>query len=444
MGRDGTQDGDNARARLYDVMSSEGTVEERLEQALEIGTEYFGVEYGYITDIDQTAGSWEIIVDEAQFGTVCFVSSDPRAEPFTEEEKTFTHLVAQMAGHEIERSRHQEELDRQERKLETRREIHRAVIDSSFDGIFRIDTEGRFIYPVRLIHTSGSSPSSENSQSQKTVDATAFADLASTSEFLQCAFGVPCWNTTFCGIFDDSSLFWLVEFPECLADDLLAALTPPRRVESLTGGVDLVGVDPRLFEVGLVVDTSVVNLCFEFRKGVQFRERIVVALAGGKHRRAHFACVIFVLGCDELAALCVFPCRPTPWTLASLGPALDDPERLTLTTAHDGVHIWLFDASYKNPLSGYCLSAVGLLFSIVTGSMLVACGFTTVPGGSVDCHVGTLWDFDADLQNAIVLDSFSDEVDAVVGHRLAFFDESASTGWDESRERFICDIVADE
>jgi hypothetical protein len=111
MGRAGTQDGDNARARLYDVMSSEGTVEERLEQALEIGTEYFGVEYGYITDIDQTAGSREIIVstdspDGAMPpGLELDLTTTYCRRTIEQEDGIALHNVPSRAGRRIERSK---------------------------------------------------------------------------------------------------------------------------------------------------------------------------------------------------------------------------------------------------------------------------------------------------------------------------------------------------
>jgi len=207
--REGTLADDEARARLYEVMRSDAFVDDRLEAALDVGLEYFGVGHGYIAEIDEDAGDWEVvvatdppegpipeglnhdlattycrhtireegvlalhdapaqgygddvafethglhcyhgapvIVDDQTYGTVCFSSTDPRAEPFSETEKAFTQLIAGMAGHEIERHRDEVALDRRERELRERREIYRAVVDANFDLVFRLDDGGRFTF----------------------------------------------------------------------------------------------------------------------------------------------------------------------------------------------------------------------------------------------------------------------------------------------------------
>jgi PAS domain S-box-containing protein len=77
---------------------------------------------------------------------VCFSSRDPRAEAFSEAEKSFTYLIAQMVGYEIEQRNYERDLAEQEQTLEERREIYRAVIDASFDLLFRIDLDGEFTY----------------------------------------------------------------------------------------------------------------------------------------------------------------------------------------------------------------------------------------------------------------------------------------------------------
>jgi PAS domain S-box-containing protein len=206
--------GDEARSRLYDVMRADGKTEERIRHALELGTEYFGVEHGYVARIDQATDDWEVYIsidpdgetvheglsvdfsttycrrtieqeevvtfpdgpDEAlaadpdfrtygfhcyhgapvivngePFGTVCFASTEARAAAFSDAEKAFTDLVAQMIGNEIERERRQEQLERREREVEERAEIQRAVIDASFDLVFRFDTDGTYVY-----HSAGS------------------------------------------------------------------------------------------------------------------------------------------------------------------------------------------------------------------------------------------------------------------------------------------------
>ncbi|MEF8784513.1 MAG: ATP-binding protein [Haloarculaceae archaeon] len=201
--------GDEARSRLYDVMRAEGSTEDRIRRALTVGTEYFGVEYGYVAKVDPESDNWEVLIsidpdsstvpeglqvdysttycrrtiqeetvvalhdgpDEAYaadpdfeshgvhcyhgapvmvegeaFGTVCFVSHDARGEPFSDSEKAFTDLIAQMVGSEIERERKQAALDARERELEKRQELYRAVIDASFDLLFRVDADGTYTY----------------------------------------------------------------------------------------------------------------------------------------------------------------------------------------------------------------------------------------------------------------------------------------------------------
>lgn len=201
--------GDEARSRLYEVMRADDSVEDRIRQALAVGTEYLGVEHGYVTEVDPETDDWEVaisvdpdssvvpeglsidysttycrrtieketvvalhdapddeyeshpdfeshgfhcylgtpvVVDSELFGTVCFVSHEAREEPFTDPEKAFTDLIAQMVGSEIARKRRQEALDERERELEERRELYRAVIDASFDMVFRFDADGVYTY----------------------------------------------------------------------------------------------------------------------------------------------------------------------------------------------------------------------------------------------------------------------------------------------------------
>ncbi|MDR5674268.1 Signal transduction histidine kinase, contains PAS domain [Halalkaliarchaeum sp. AArc-CO] len=214
---DGTFDRNAAYSQLYEVMQSEASLNTRLEAALEVGASAFDVEMSYIAEIDREAGDWEIVltnspserpdpiglqedlentfcsrtieeettiafadvadvgledhpaaveygiscyhgapilVDGKTYGTVCFSSQDPRAKPFTEAEKSFTHLLAQMIGHEIEQADYDRELAERERELNEREEIYRALIDASFDFVFRLDLDGRFVHEVggRAVH----------------------------------------------------------------------------------------------------------------------------------------------------------------------------------------------------------------------------------------------------------------------------------------------------
>jgi PAS domain S-box-containing protein len=208
--RRGTFDRQEAYSRLYQVMQTDRPLEDRLHDALEIGVEQLGVDLGYVAKVDPETNDFEIIistdpgdgkpnlsgvqddltntfclrtiqeegivsfadvaeeglenhpaavsydiscyhgapimVDGEPYGTVCFSSSNPRAEAFSEAEKSFSHLVAQMAGYELEQREYEAELAEREEQLNTRSEIYRAVIDASFDLVFRLDPEGRFIY----------------------------------------------------------------------------------------------------------------------------------------------------------------------------------------------------------------------------------------------------------------------------------------------------------
>jgi len=205
----GTFDRQSAYAQLYATMQSDRRLEDRLREALEIGVDQFGVDLGYVAEVDQATNGWEIIistdpegrpdptgltedltntfclrtiqdeeivafrdvaevgledhpsaveyglscyhgapimVDGEPYGTVCFSSFDPRDEAFSDAEKSFSHLLAQMAGYEIEQQAYERELSKREATLDERGEIYRAVIDASFDQVFRLDTDGRFTY----------------------------------------------------------------------------------------------------------------------------------------------------------------------------------------------------------------------------------------------------------------------------------------------------------
>jgi len=202
-------DRQRASSRLYEVMQTDRPLEERLRDALEIGVEGFGVDLGYIAEFDQSTNDLELIVstdlegrpgptemqqdltdtfclrtirdedifafrdvveagledhpsaiehgvscyhgapimvDGEPYGTVCFSSFNPRAEAFSDAEKSFSHLVAQMAGYEIEQRQYEAELADREAELDQRSEIYRAVLDANFDLVFRLDPQARFTY----------------------------------------------------------------------------------------------------------------------------------------------------------------------------------------------------------------------------------------------------------------------------------------------------------
>ncbi|WP_262177544.1 ATP-binding protein [Haloarcula laminariae] len=88
----------------------------------------------------------KVIVDGEVYGTACFADPEPRDDPFVDAERFFVELVARLGGQAIERHRYERELTQREERLNEQREIYRAVIDASFDSVFRLDTDGVFTY----------------------------------------------------------------------------------------------------------------------------------------------------------------------------------------------------------------------------------------------------------------------------------------------------------
>jgi PAS domain S-box-containing protein len=162
-------------------MREDTSFSEKANQALELGRSYLGVDNGHLTRIDQETDFWETIastdpkdgkfppglvldlqttycrrtveadspialnnvpdqgwaddpafethnlhcymgtpltVNDEIFGTVCFVSTDPRSDPFSDSETMFAELIARMLEHELEYSRQQAELDRRSALLD--------------------------------------------------------------------------------------------------------------------------------------------------------------------------------------------------------------------------------------------------------------------------------------------------------------------------------------
>jgi len=159
---------DQARHRLYEVMKTDLSFEEKAEQALSIGEQYLSVENGHVTRIDQESDSllaiastddpdgafpvglqldlqetycrrtatrdspvalhdapqqgWAddpafeahglhcyhgttITIDDEAYGTVCFVSNEPRDNPFSDDDTMFAELIGRMLEHELQRER---------------------------------------------------------------------------------------------------------------------------------------------------------------------------------------------------------------------------------------------------------------------------------------------------------------------------------------------------
>jgi PAS domain S-box-containing protein len=88
----------------------------------------------------------KVIVDGDTYGTACFADDDPRDNSFSDAEQFFVELVARLTGQALERRTYEQQLTQREERLNEQEEIYRAVIDSSFDSVFRTDTNGSFTY----------------------------------------------------------------------------------------------------------------------------------------------------------------------------------------------------------------------------------------------------------------------------------------------------------
>ena len=166
----------DARRDLSDLLRKEGSFEEKARGALEVGRQYLSAANGHLTRIDPETDHWKAIVstddgdgrfpegltldlgttycrrafdedssvtlhdapnqgweadpafeehglhcyhgttlrvDGDAYGTVCFVSEDPRSEPFSETETLFVEYLAQSLERELEREQHEAKLTRQ-------------------------------------------------------------------------------------------------------------------------------------------------------------------------------------------------------------------------------------------------------------------------------------------------------------------------------------------
>jgi len=163
------------RDRLDEICRQEIPVDEKISELLAVGAEYLGAEYGYLSVVDQQADHWErvlssadyevveenavqdlsetycrrtldadrqltihdapnqgleddpaferlgyhcyvgtpVIVDGEQYGTVCFVATEPREEPYTDAEQLFAELVARTVVHELDSAKNTQQLRNQ-------------------------------------------------------------------------------------------------------------------------------------------------------------------------------------------------------------------------------------------------------------------------------------------------------------------------------------------
>jgi len=171
---------DEARGELYDIMRRESPFVDKVHAALELGRRYLEVENGHLARVDPSIDYWETLVstdgtdgpfpvamtldlgetycrrtiehdeplalhdapnqgwaDDPAFqahglrtyhgvpitlnndvyGSICFVSQQARSNPFTEGERMFTDLMAQMLNHELERAFHRRKIAERERLI---------------------------------------------------------------------------------------------------------------------------------------------------------------------------------------------------------------------------------------------------------------------------------------------------------------------------------------
>ncbi len=165
-----------AREELYELIRDDEPFETKARAALELGAQYLGADNGHLTRIDRETDHWEAVVstdgtdgrfheglelelgttycrrtiesegqialsdvpnqgwaddpafkthglhcyhgttmmlDDELYGTLCFVSEDPRREQFSDGETMFTELIARMLERELEREQHTTALRRQ-------------------------------------------------------------------------------------------------------------------------------------------------------------------------------------------------------------------------------------------------------------------------------------------------------------------------------------------
>lgn len=82
-----------------------------------------------------------IFVDGDPYGTVCFISRDPRPEAFSPTERMFIELLARLIGREIESNRLNNQLTSQQRAREQSEAKYEAVLQAAPAALFLADTE---------------------------------------------------------------------------------------------------------------------------------------------------------------------------------------------------------------------------------------------------------------------------------------------------------------
>jgi len=194
------------RERLYEVFSgTDGDVEDRIDRALAVGSDYFDLPIGFFTRvgderqeivraigdhdliqpgascplesaycrrtveiegvlavrnvddsvIDQRAvdefdlGTYigtKVTVDGEVYGTVCFAAEAERDSQFSEAGELFLELLARLVGTALERRRYEREVEAQNERLQREKQRFEGIAENSFDILFRLDPESTFTY----------------------------------------------------------------------------------------------------------------------------------------------------------------------------------------------------------------------------------------------------------------------------------------------------------
>lgn len=173
---DSTATAQGVRQDLYEIFREDMSFDEKARGALELGTQYLGVDNGHLTRIDQEGDYWEalistdpadgtippgleldlgttycrrtlesdsqvalhdapnqgwaadpafethgfhcyhgttLVLNGEPYGTVCFIAEDPRSAEFSDDETMFAELIARLLERELERHQHETEIMRQ-------------------------------------------------------------------------------------------------------------------------------------------------------------------------------------------------------------------------------------------------------------------------------------------------------------------------------------------
>lgn len=194
------------RERLYATFSgSDDDVEARIDRALDIGAEYFGLPIGFFTRIadgtqeivravgdhhliqsgetcplkdaycrqtveiegvlavqDVSVSSIEgravetfdlgtyigtkVVVNGSVYGTVCFADVQQRDRPFSERKELFLELLSTLIGTALERRAHDREIAARSDRLEQEKDRFRGIAENSSDILFRVGLDAEFTY----------------------------------------------------------------------------------------------------------------------------------------------------------------------------------------------------------------------------------------------------------------------------------------------------------